>query len=329
MSDATQSVLAHDEPDAGLKARAAGGASLPHAVLSREEVEAVLAAVASGSADDPRSRRDVGATDAARFAWTPLARALRDYGDDTARSLSTLFQRKLTFSLIDLRSLPADDFAAAMLPSDAPLLLRFAPAGATGAVMLGRTLVYGWTTLRFGGDVDHAPLYLPDRRYSRIEQRQLQRAAEELLGQLARALEPVAKQSIEIGQALEPDMLAAEIAPRLWVASYEIAGFGELARLRVALPEALFVRGQDVRTARPPRAHAPERLHDMPLRLSAEVGSAELPLRGVRALRVGDVIPLRSSAPDGVLVRIEGRPKFLATRGQIGAQLALRITERL
>lgn len=298
-------------------------------ILSREEIDAVLAAVATSGADDGRVRREAGATDAARFVWSPLARALRDLGETTGRSLSTLFQRTVSFSMIDLRSLPADDFAAAMLQTDAPALLRFNPSGAVGAVLIGRTLLFGWLTLRFGGELDSSPLHVPARRYSHIERKQVARAAAELLDRLTRSLAPLVATEMEIGALVEPDLLAGEVSPRLWVASYEATGFGELGRLRIALPDTLFARVRDERPAAKGRASIGERLHEMPVKLTAEVGTADLTLRRVRDLRIGDVLTLKPSAATGVLVRVEGRPKFRGVRGQLGPQLAVRITERL
>jgi flagellar motor switch protein FliM len=298
-------------------------------LLSREEIDAVLAAVAASGADDARVRREAGATEAPRFVWSPLARALRELGESTGRSLSTRFQRSVSLSMIDLRSLPADDFAAALLSSDAPALLRFTPSGAVGAVLVGRTLFYGWLTLGFGGELGKNPLYVPARRYTQIERRQMQRAAAELVARLPRALAPLVATELEIGALVEPELLAAEVAPRLWVASYEATGFGELGRLRLALPDALFSRVRDERPASRASAALAERLREMPVKLSAEIGTAELPLRQIRDLCVGDVLPLKTSAQSSVLVRVEGQPKFRAVRGQLGQQLAVRITERV
>lgn len=299
-----------------------------HALLSRDEIDAVLAAVSASNTDDARAKRTAGATDDPTFAWTPPARALRSFGEEAGRSLSTLFQRTITFQLIDLRSLPAEDFAAAMLATDAPVVIRYEPEGALGAMLIGRTLLYGWLTLCFGGEVDASPLFVPGRRYSRIEQKQLKRAALEFSQGLASALQSISETRVEVGTLTEPDLIATEIAPRLWVASFEVTGFGELARLRVGLPDSLFARAREVRPSTSLRAAIGERLHDMPVEVRAEVGSADLPLRSVRGLRVGDVVPLRPAA-DGALLVVEGEPKFRATRGQVGSRLAVRITERM
>jgi flagellar motor switch protein FliM len=216
-----------------------------------------------------------------------------------------------------------------MLATDTPVALRFEPAGATGAMLIGRTLLYGWLTLCFGGEIDASPLFVPDRRCTRIELVQLRRAALEFAQGLAAALRPIAELRIEVSAVMEPELIATEIAPRLWVASYEASGFGELARLRIALPDALWARTRESRPSAGARTAIGDLLHEMPVRVRAEIGSAEIALRGLRSLRAGDVVFLEPAAADAVLVRVEGEPKFRAVRGQVGSRLAVRITERL
>jgi flagellar motor switch protein FliM len=297
-------------------------------VLTREEIDAILASVASSSQDDARTRRVAGPCEPRAFSWTPVARALRDFGDECGRRLSSVYQRSIALTLLDLRSLPADDFAAGMLPTDAPVLLHFAPGG-SGALLIGRTLFYGWLTLDFGGEIDASPLHVPNRRYSRIELRHLQAATKELAQLLTASLAPVQEARIEVGANLEPELAGAAIAPRLLVASFDATGFGEVARLRIALPDGLFGREPDSRAVSLGSAVVAERIREAPVELRAEIGSAELKLGRLRELRCGDVVSLRPSSPGGLLVRIGGEAKFRATRGALGARLALRISERL
>ena len=106
-------------------------------------------------------------------------------------------------------------------------------------------------------------------------------------------------------------------------------GFGEFARLRVALPDGILGREREARpTPRGSNAVA-ERIREAAVELRAEIGSAELKLGRLRELRCGDIVPLRASAQGALLVRVGGEAKFHATRGALGARLALRISERL
>jgi flagellar motor switch protein FliM len=304
------------------------------AVLSREEIDAILASASEGAeVEEARLRKSAGATSSLEFAWTPLARALREVGEAQARDLSAVYQRTVGFTLIDLRSLPASDFAAAMIGYDSAVLLRFQPERGVGALLVGRTLLYGWLTMCFGGQVEATPPFVPNRRPSRIECRFLSVIVAELCQRLQLSLASQSEARIEPGPILEPELVATQTAPRLLVASFDARGFGNVARLRVALPEGLF---QSERPGRSPTratpAGAPElaqRLQAMPLRLRAEVGSTELMLGRLRRLSAGDVVPLRPSAPGGVLVRVEDEPKFHGVAGVVGSRVAVRITERM
>lgn len=305
------------------------------AMLSREEIDAILAsATEAAQVEESRVRRKAGATAHADFVWTPLARALREFGEAQARTLSALYQRTLGFTLFDLRSLPAADFAAAMIGTDSAVIVRFGEDAACGALLIGRTLLYGWLTLSFGGEVDSAPPFVPNRRPSRIESRFLARISAELVRQLEESLAGLCETKLEAAAMLEPELVAAHTAPRLLVASYDARGFGNVARLRVALPESLFDHARPGRAAARAtggarRVDLAERLQTMPLRVRAEVGVAELPLGRLRELRAGDVLPLRPASPGGVVVRVEDEAKFRGVPGVVGARLAVRITERM
>jgi len=307
------------------------------AVLSREEIDAILVSASEGAqSEEARYRPGAGATSDPDFGWSPLARALRTFGEEQGRNLSAVYQRTLSFTLIDLRSLPAPDFAAAMIGHDSAILLRFQPELGTGALLVGRTLLYGWLTMCFGGQVDASPPFVPNRRPSRIETRFLGTIATELCRQLESALAGLSEARLELGPVLEPELVPTQTSPRVLAASFDARGFGNVARLRVALPESLFQTERPKRTpggaASARGANAPElaeRLQAMPLRLRAEVGTAELPLGRLRRLSKGDVLPLRPSATGGVLVRVEDEPKFRGVPGVVGARLAVRITERM
>jgi flagellar motor switch protein FliM len=304
------------------------------AVLSREELDAILASASEGAqGEEARYRHVAGATSSPEFAWTQLARALREFGEEQARDLSALYQRTLGFTLIDLRSLPSQDFAAAMIGHDSAVLLRFQPELGVGALLIGRTLLYGWLTMSFGGQVDSAPPFVPNRRPSRIETRFLSSIAAELGTRLGSALARLGEARLELGPVVEAELVPTQTSPRLLVASFDARGFGNVARLRVALPESVFQSERPKLAAgRAGGAGAPElalRLQGMPLRLRAEVGSAELPLGKLRRLRAGDVVPLRPASAGGVLLRVEGEPKFRGVPGVVGARVAVRITERM
>ena len=61
------------------------------------------------------------------------------------------------------------------------------------------------------------------------------------------------------------------------------------------------------------------------LNLSVELGSAEISMRDLLALQVGDVVSLEQRATDPVIAPVEGVPKFAGRIGTVGTNLGFRI----
>jgi flagellar motor switch protein FliM len=65
------------------------------------------------------------------------------------------------------------------------------------------------------------------------------------------------------------------------------------------------------------------------LEVAAELGTHRMRLRDVLGLSAGDVLPLRTGREGPVLVRVEGRPRFLAAPGVLAGSNAVRVTARI
>ncbi|TVR57117.1 MAG: flagellar motor switch protein FliM [Spirochaetaceae bacterium] len=73
-----------------------------------------------------------------------------------------------------------------------------------------------------------------------------------------------------------------------------------------------------------------DRLSTIEVAIVAEIGSMDLTVRDVLALRVGDVIRLPNvRISDPMCLKIGNRPKFLSKPGQIGNRVAVQITRQL
>jgi flagellar motor switch protein FliM len=68
-----------------------------------------------------------------------------------------------------------------------------------------------------------------------------------------------------------------------------------------------------------------EALHNVPLELTAELGTVTLGLRSVLSLRVGQILRLSTAVDDPVVVRISGQTKFsgvpVISRGQLSVEI--------
>ena len=73
-----------------------------------------------------------------------------------------------------------------------------------------------------------------------------------------------------------------------------------------------------------------DRLSTIEVAIVAEIGSMDITVRDVLALRVGDVIRLPNvRISDPMCLKIGNRPKFLSKPGQIGNRVAVQITRQL
>ncbi len=300
----------------------------PRSLLSREELQALLTELRSEAGE--RGRPSEG--DGPRLGrW---ARLLGEFAEDQSRALSTLHQRSIELELIEMEELDLREFAAMLLPTDLVAELELQPGDHRLYLLLGRSLVYAWLALAFGARADTPSLPVPARPYSRIEERFLRRAAGDLVRQLQTTWSFRSAVTIRVVDLLEPGSLEPEPAP-FAMASFDVTGLGDPCRLRILLPSGLYAvekerESRDVVERRQHLASGLERaVLEVAVRVRAEAGYADLPLRRVAGLQVGDLLPLEPSDPRGLVVRIEEEPKYVAERGSVGGRLAIQLIESL
>ena len=293
--------------------------------LSREELGALLESIATendGESPWPRTRPAPPRTGR-------IARALTGFAEEQTRQLSTLHQRSLRFSLLAYEPLSIGEFAGSMLAEDLGIVFQVQPSGARGVLVVSRALFYGWLTMAMGG-ANGVSLQIPDRGFSSVERRFLRILGQDLCTQIARSLREFWPVEIDIGDVVGPELLAEEASPRLYVATLDVAGFDEVARLRIGMPAA-WIETVDApeKGSRPSSGNLAEQLKGTPIAVRAEVGHVDLGLRRIAALQVGDTLTLDPVPGGEVLVRLEDQPKFRAVRGAVGSRLAVRVVEEV
>jgi flagellar motor switch protein FliM len=73
-----------------------------------------------------------------------------------------------------------------------------------------------------------------------------------------------------------------------------------------------------------------ERLAGIEITIVAEVGSIDMPMRDVLALRVGDIIRLQNMrVSDPMALKIGDRKKFNCRPGVVGNKLAVQVLKKL
>lgn len=294
-------------------------------LLSREELAALLQELQT---DRPST---VPFPETASARLIPLARILGEFSEDHSRAMSTLHQRKINLSLLEVVEMTMRDFAALLLPTDRLLCLRMEPEGHDLYMLLGRPFVFGWMALAFGAKESTPIVPVVERHYTRIEERFLRRAGGELVRQLETVWSFRSPVKIEVTDLIEPESLRIE--PQKWaMASFDMLGLGDLCRLRLLVPPGLFgaeVEEEDDADRERVFSSMRAEVLEMKVKVRVEAGHAQLALLKVAQLKVGDLIPLEPAESRGLVVFIEDEAKYVAVPGRVGKRLAVQLAETL
>jgi flagellar motor switch protein FliM len=298
-------------------------------LLSREEIDALVEELSLARRQESETRRLPGFAlpDGAEASGTgrALRRSLQRFAAAQTRSLASCFQRPLEVRLLAVDEIRAGELAEILLPHER--LVVFGGSGGRGFVWIGRPLLFAWMRLAFGATRELRVDPLPDRPPTPIELRFLRRVANELLSHLAASLSPGG--AFEV-QAIEDAATLHDLrSARLLVASFDVDGLEEIGRLRIALPRDLSGAGATTPADAGDDSALERAVLDASVSVTVEIGGVEMPLLAVANLAVGAVIPIEAPSDGHAVVRMDGTPKFLAQRGQLGSRLAVQVQERI
>ena len=318
-------------------------------LLSKDEVDALLKGVTDGDvpADTATYRGRVVSLDltsqerSVRGRWPGLELVVDRFARSVRTTLGSLVGKLPAVGVagLELRKLAAVN---ERLPHPVSLqLFRMPPLKGEGLLIVPPGLAALLFEVFFGGDARH-PTPLAAREFSAIEQRVLERLGTRILHDLRDAWRPLALVEFALLRSDRNPTLAPIAAAQDLVLLVELSvGFegGAPTMVSLCIPNAAL---DPIRRAleTPPGSEreAPatswsDRLRVLvtpaELELVAELGTQQMRLSEVLALKAGDVISLRTGREGPVLVRVEGRPLFVGAPGVSGASNAVRITATL
>lgn len=220
--------------------------------------------------------------------------------------------------------------------------LRLAPLPGQAVLTIPPPLVAALLQVSCGGTARQVAA-LPAREPSPVEIRLIERFATRVLAELAAAWEPIARIECRLVRVETTPLFAAIAAADELVVhadlSVLIPGLAPSTMTLVVPNTALdpvraqleHVQPSDAGTTvdGPWAGRLRDRLLDVPVDVTVELGTARLPLRRVLDLAVGDLMPLDVGRDGPAIVRVAGAPRFYGAPGVQGGSNAVRISEPL
>ena len=304
--------------------------------LTPEETEAILAASGARERDPAVAPRDFRQPcRLSRVERDRLRRALGGALPRLERGLSAWLREGASLELADVREVGA----VGLFDEDAdPLcVLELAVDGAQGWVAARNPDAQRLAALALGesargredGD-DEPPDEPAPRRLTPLEAGLVADFLRHVAAGVAASLELEAafgvlfQEGRALRTALDPE-LARE--PQRLVVHVDLAGPGlEPLTVRVYLPGVVPAANAAPRTP-PKERRLPAHLARVPVELSAQLGTIELPLSDLLGLEVGDVVPLGVSRGAPATLLVEGEVAGRALFGGRGGALALQVLD--
>ncbi|MFN8542718.1 MAG: flagellar motor switch protein FliM [Candidatus Binatia bacterium] len=222
-------------------------------------------------------------------------------------------------------------------------LFKLTPLRGQGLVVMTPPLVTALLQVFFGG-APGKQTAMPAREFSPIELRVLERLGTKVLADLREAWRPVEPIECSFVCAESNPVFATICSTSDLVLTFEmrigVEGCEEiplavcfpnasLDPIRAALQQLQVSGEEDVAAEAVWVEKLRAALADAEVGVSAELGTATMPMRKVLELAVGDVIPLGTGREGPVLVRVEGFPHWVGAPGIAGGNNAVRVTARL
>jgi flagellar motor switch protein FliM len=320
-------------------------------ILSQDEVDALLKGVNEGAVatDAPSAGArpgvqtlDLTSQERNLRGRVPGLELMMDRFTKLLRaSLGTFFGTlpNVAVGAMELRKF--DGFMQRVQPPASMQLFRMAPLRGQGMFVASPGLVSTLLQISFGGRPQRR-IPIAGREISAIELRVIERLAHRVLQDFSEAWRPVAAVDFAFQRSeSNPRFAAIATAQDLTFVidmTIELEGVEEAA-ISLCIPNAALdpVRRQ-LQASLGAEKDTPgeswgdrwrEVIGGAELDVHAELGTTRMPIGAVLALKVGDVVPLGTGRDGPVLVRVEGRPRFLGAPGISAGHHAVRVTGRL
>jgi len=316
-------------------------------VLSQSEIDALLKALTSGTLDvsslaEEEKERAIKAYDFKRpdkFNKDQL-RAIQMIHEFFARQLTTAFssfvRAMVSVEVASVEQLSYDEFVKSLVQPTVIVIMEMYPLSSNALLEINPRLVFAIIDRMLGGP--GKAVYKP-RELTDIERTVTERVVMRMLELLEESWSTIVDIRFRI-QNMESNPYFAQICPAsdivvvvtLQVKLGEVDGFINLCIPYFAIEPIIdrlssqqwFV-STGAKEDEASREHLIKRLLKVKVPLSAEIGHADLTLRDVLKLQVGDVIKLEEPYLQPIKVKVGNQVKFLAQVGVHNKRYSVKI----
>jgi flagellar motor switch protein FliM len=316
-------------------------------VLSQDEVDALLKGMDSGEIETESQK---GTSPGARqFDFTTYERVIRGrmpglemanerFGRFFKKSISSIIMKFVDVHIQGHDLMKFGEFMRTLpLPSSINIF-KMEPLKGFGLFVMEAPMVFAFIDSFFGGG--SKPWVKTEGRYfTPIEQKIIKKIVNIALADLANAWQSVVP--------IEPELVGSEMNPQFVTivtpseavikieVRLEIEGFE--GKVFFCIPYSIIepikdklfsgISGEVMSHDQRWISQMGEIIRDSSVALDVEIGRAELSLRDLVNLEIGNVITLQRSVSDSLLIRVEGVPKMKGTAGYSRGNQAVRISQ--
>ncbi|MBN1865673.1 flagellar motor switch protein FliM [Candidatus Sumerlaeota bacterium] len=318
-------------------------------VLSQDEVDALLSGLTGGEipvgAEAPSDDRRYTLFDfmnqdrIVRGRLPTLEMVHERFSRLFRQSISSAMQRIIDVNMVSAEMTKFGEFIRSQPIPSSFHVLRIEPLKGTLLLSLDGKLIFTMVNVFFGGR--GASFFKQEGRdFTAIENRLIRSFIEVLLKDYNSAWQPVQKLNITHMRSEVNPQFVSIVPPSdaVWVVEIEMSFEDVAERFHFCLPysslepmkEKLKARYQSesMESENTWADRIAKNLHDIPIEVSARLGTAELTGRQILNLRVGDVIQLDERCDAPLAIFLEGVLKLEGAAGSLKGYKAVRIRNR-
>jgi flagellar motor switch protein FliM len=319
-------------------------------ILSQDEVDALLKGLSDGeieptkeSAPEKENVRSFDLTNQDRIVRgrMPTLDIINDRFAKTHRiSLSGSLRRMLDINVCQAEMIKFGEFIRTLPVPTSLHILKMEPLRGHVLFMIESRLIFNLVDCFFGGS-GRGSYKIEGRDFTSIEYRVINKVVKQVIQDLEQAWQPITAVSFSFVRSEVNPQFATIIPPTdaVIVVRYELEMDRMMGRMAIVLPYSTIepIRSKLYASFQSDQLEVDEEwilrlrrlLHEVPVELCVELGSATLKGSELMNIEVGDIIMLDNDYNRPLLVKVEGVPKLRANPGICRGYMAFQMQSHI